>query len=80
MPKLPLVLEALSVRNCPSLELFYKQMDMWTTLNEKFRSIDCSAVQSHIDYDGKHFKILHLHPRSRVWSDEERVSLLVISF
>ncbi|KAE8037440.1 hypothetical protein FH972_010025 [Carpinus fangiana] len=49
-------------------------MDMWTTSNEKIRSIDCSALQSHIDYDGKHFKILHLHPRSPVWRSKERVS------
>ncbi|KAE8037439.1 hypothetical protein FH972_010027 [Carpinus fangiana] len=47
-------------------------MDMWTTSNEKLRSINCSVLQSHIDYDGKHFKILHLHPRSPVWRSKER--------
>jgi hypothetical protein len=63
LPKLPLRLTYLSVENCPSLELFYKQMEMWSS-NEKLRSIDCSVVQAYIDYDGKSFKILHLHPRS----------------
>ncbi|KAB8915428.1 hypothetical protein FH972_026811 [Carpinus fangiana] len=29
-----------------------------------------------IDYDGKHFKILHLHPRSPVWRSKERASIL----
>jgi hypothetical protein len=77
LPKLPLGLEDLRVRNCPSLELFYNQMDMWTS-NEKLRSIDCSFVAAYIDYDGKPYKILHLHPRSPLWT--ENVSLLLISF
>jgi Leucine-rich repeat (LRR) protein len=68
LPKLPLELEILSVRNCPSLELFYKQMEMWRTSNEKLRSIDCSFVQAYTDYDGKRFKSLHLHPRSPLWT------------
>ncbi|KAE8125040.1 hypothetical protein FH972_019877 [Carpinus fangiana] len=72
LPKLPLELIELRVRNCPSLE---SQMDMWTTSNEKFKSIDCSGLQSHIDYDGKHFKILHLHPRSPVWRSKDYVSI-----
>jgi Leucine-rich repeat (LRR) protein len=79
LPKLPLGLSHLNVTNCPSLELFYMQMEMWRTSNEKVRSIDCSIVQAYIDYDGKSFKILHLHPQSPLWS-KVTVSLLVISF
>ena len=79
LPKLPLRLAHLSVRNCPLLELFCKQMELWRTSNEKVRSIDCSFVQAYIDYDGKPFKILRLHPQSPLWKNSE-VSLLVISF
>jgi hypothetical protein len=42
---------------------------MWRSSNEKLRSIDCSVVQYYIDYDGKPFKILHLHPRSPLWTE-----------
>ncbi|XP_059428990.1 TMV resistance protein N-like [Corylus avellana] len=70
LPKLPLGLISLSVRNCPSLELFYKQMEMWSS-NEKLRSIDGSFVAAYIDYDGTpSCKILRLHPRSPLWSKE----------
>ncbi|KAE8037648.1 hypothetical protein FH972_010221 [Carpinus fangiana] len=71
LPKLPLGLVRLSVRNCPSLEWLYKQMEiMLRTSNEKLRSnIDCSFVEAYIDYDGKPFKILHLHPRSPLWTE-----------
>ncbi|XP_059429876.1 TMV resistance protein N-like [Corylus avellana] len=70
LPKVPLGLRYLNVKKCPSLYLFYKQMEMWRTSNEKLRSIDCSFLQAYIDYDGKPFKILHLHPRSPLWSKE----------
>jgi hypothetical protein len=81
LPKLPLGLARLSVRNCPSLECLYKEMEiMWRSSNEKLRSIDCSVVQYYIDYDGKPFKILHLHPRSPLWTESDKVSLLLISF
>ena len=91
LPKLPLELRVLRVRNCPSLELFYKKMEMWRTSNEKLRSFDCSVVQSHIDYDGKPFKIVRLHPQSLLWNGprqspfwsivtDNNVSLLLISF
>ncbi|KAE8009664.1 hypothetical protein FH972_006088 [Carpinus fangiana] len=43
-------------------------MEMWSS-NEKLRSIDCSVIQAYIDYDGKPFKILHLHPRSPLWTE-----------
>ncbi|XP_059428989.1 TMV resistance protein N-like [Corylus avellana] len=69
LPKLPLGLTNLSVRNCPSLELFYKQMEMWSS-NEKLPGIDGSVVQAYIDDQGKPFKILRLHPRSCLWSEE----------
>jgi Leucine-rich repeat (LRR) protein len=78
LPKLPLGLTQLRVRNCPSLELFYNQMGMWTS-NEKLSPFDCSFVVAYIDCDGKPFKILHLHPRSPLWT-ERVVSLLLISF
>jgi Leucine-rich repeat (LRR) protein len=82
LPKLPLQLENLYISNCPSLELFYKQMDMWRTSNEKLRRIDSTFVQVYIDCDGKPFKMLHLHPRSALWTEvrESTVSLLLISF
>jgi hypothetical protein len=72
LPKLPLGLTDLHVRNCPSLKLFYNLMDMWT-------SNDGSFVVAYIDNDGKPFKILHLHPRSPLWTERE-VSLLLIYF
>ncbi|KAE8037646.1 hypothetical protein FH972_010219 [Carpinus fangiana] len=65
-------LRHLNVRNCPSLEEWlYMQMEiMWRrSSNEKLRSIGCSFVQAYIDYDGKPFKILHLHPRSPLWTE-----------
>ncbi|KAE8037435.1 hypothetical protein FH972_010022 [Carpinus fangiana] len=69
LPKLPLGLHGLSVRNCPSLECLYKEMEiMWRSSNEKLRSIDCSVVQYYFDYDGKPFKMLHPHPRSPLWT------------
>jgi Leucine-rich repeat (LRR) protein len=78
LPKLPLGLTHLRVRNCPSLELFYNQMDMWTS-NEKLSLFDCSFAVAYIDYDGKPFKILHLHPQSPLWTERE-VSLSLVSF
>jgi Leucine-rich repeat (LRR) protein len=74
LPKLPLGLTELSIRNCPSLETFYNQMDMWTS-NEKLSPFDCSFVVAYIDYDDKPFKILYLHPQSPLWT-ERKVSLL----
>ncbi|XP_059429710.1 disease resistance protein RPV1-like [Corylus avellana] len=71
LPKLPLGLKVLGVKNCPLLESFdNKQMEMWRSSNEKLRSIDYSVVQAYFDYDGNPFKILRLHPRSPVWSKE----------
>jgi len=64
LPKLPLGLAGLFLRNCPSLKLFYNQMDLWT-------SNDCSFVVAYIDYDGKPCKILHLHPRSPLWTESD---------
>ena len=78
LPKLPLGFKYLRVKNCPSLEMFYNQMEMWTS-NEKLRSIDCSFVAAYIDYDGKPFKILHMHPRSPLWINSN-VSLLLFFF
>ncbi|KAE8037649.1 hypothetical protein FH972_010222 [Carpinus fangiana] len=66
LPKLPLGFKYLHVKNCPSPEMFYNQMEMWTS-NEKLRSIDCSFVAAYIDYDGKPFKIVHMHPQSPLW-------------
>ncbi|XP_059428994.1 TMV resistance protein N-like [Corylus avellana] len=80
LPKLPLGLLYLRVKNCPLLESFYnKQMEMWRSSNEKLRSIDYSVVQAYFDYDGEAFKILHLHPRSLVWSKESRQDLTQIT-
>jgi Leucine-rich repeat (LRR) protein len=64
LPKLPLGLAGLFLRNCPSLKLFYNQKDLWT-------SNDCSFVVAYIDYDGKPCKILHLHPRSPLWTERD---------
>jgi Leucine-rich repeat (LRR) protein len=79
LPKLPLGLAGLFLRNCPSLKSFYNQMDIWTS-NEKLLPLDCSVVTASVDHDGKPFKSLHLLPPSPLWSDKYSVSLLLVSF
>jgi len=79
LPKLPLGLACLFIKACPSLKMFYNQMDVWTS-NEILRSTDCSFAAIDIDYDGKPSKILYLHPRSPLWIESNAVSLLLISF
>jgi len=77
LPKLPFGLTELSIRNCPSLKMFYEQMDVWIS-NEILRSTHWSSVALHCDYDGKPSKILYLHPRSPLWiASDHFVSLLV---
>jgi Leucine-rich repeat (LRR) protein len=76
LPKLPLGLAGLFVSNCPSLLSFHNQIDTWTS-NDLFHN----QINNHayIDYDGNPCNILHLHPRSPLWT-ESQVSLLLISF
>jgi Leucine-rich repeat (LRR) protein len=77
LPKLPFELSDLSIKACPSLKMFYEQMDVWTS-NEILRSTNCSSVALDFDYDGKPSKILYLHPRSPLWIESKyNVSLLV---